>query len=138
MELELIRKYYPNGTNGILRLSQDNKHGIICYSIELPWKNNQHQVSCIPEGRYELGKRYSPRLGHHLQVLNVPGRDFILIHPANDALKELEGCIAPVSILDGEGKGLRSRIAVEVITAIVYPVLDRNEPFYLTIKSETK
>jgi hypothetical protein len=138
MELELIRTYYPEGTNGFLRLAQDDKRGIICYSIELPWKNNEHRISCIPEGKYGLAKRYSPRLGHHLQVMNVPGRDYILIHPANDALKELEGCIAPVSILEGAGRGFRSRIAVEMIIAIVYPLLDRNEPIFLTIKSELK
>ena len=131
MELELIRTYFPNGTNG--EISFEGKR--VCFSIELPWKNNHHQTSCIPEGRYELKKRYSPKHGQHLQVTNVPGRNFILIHPANDALKELEGCIAPVSILQSEGKGLRSRIAVDQINAIVFPVLNRKEQFYLTIKS---
>ena len=143
MELELIRTYYPNGANGVLRsfdssqdkLAQDDKKRIICYTIELPWKNNHHQTSCTPEGKYELKKRYSPTHGHDLQVINVPGRNFILIHSANDAMKELKGCIAPVSILQSEGKGLRSRIAVEKINAIVFPVLNQNEQFFLTIKS---
>lgn len=40
-------------------------------------------------------------------VKAVAGRSFILIPPANDAQKELRGCIAPVSILTAEGKGLR-------------------------------
>ena len=68
MELELTRTYYPNGTNG--EISFEGKR--ICFSIELPWKNNHHQTSCTPEGKYELKKRYSQKHGHDLQVINVP------------------------------------------------------------------
>lgn len=131
MELELIRTYFPNGTNGEFFLS-----GVrICSSIELPWLDNKARISCIPEGRYELTKRYSQRFGWHLQVMNVKNRDLILIHPANDAIKELKGCIAPVSILKAEGKGLESRIALKKLLAIVYPVLDQKKQFFLIIKS---
>ncbi|MDP9042340.1 MAG: DUF5675 family protein, partial [Bacteroidota bacterium] len=67
MELELIRTYYWSGTNGKILL-----HGrLIVYTIELPWQNNLARVSCIPEGRYELRKRWSPRFLRHLQVMNV-------------------------------------------------------------------
>ena len=130
MELELIRTYYPNGTNGSISL--DGK--FLCYSIELPWLDNKSKISCIPEGRYELVKRYSDHLGWHLQLKSVKNRDLILIHVANDALKELKGCIAPVSVLTGEGKGLRSRLAFEKLKSVVYPVLDRNDKVFLTIK----
>ena len=95
MELALIRTYFPDGTNGEV-IYNGNR---ICFAIELPWLNDTPQVSCIPEGRYELVKWYSPKFGNHLRVLSVPGRDLIMIHPANDALKELRGCIAPVSFL---------------------------------------
>lgn len=58
MELELIRTYYPEGTNGqIFYLGR-----LMMYSIGLPWKDNQTGVSCIPEGKYGLKKRYSKRL----------------------------------------------------------------------------
>ncbi len=104
MELELIRTYYQEGTNGMI-LYQDR---LVTYVIELPWKNNQARVSCIPEGRYELVKRWSLKFNRHLQVVNVPQRELILIHPANDAMRELKGCIAPVCFITGAGKGLRS------------------------------
>ena len=104
MELELIRTYYPAATNGKI-LYRDR---LMMYSIELPWKNNHTRVSCIPEGKYELVKRWSPKFNRHLQVLNVPKRNFILIHPANDALHELKGCIATVILLTGVGKGICS------------------------------
>jgi Family of unknown function (DUF5675) len=132
MELELIRTYYPAATNGKI-LYQDR---LMMYSIELPWKNNHTQVSCIPEGKYELVKRWSPKFNRHLQVLNVPKRNSILIHPANDALKELKGCIAPVSIITGAGMGLRSRMALETLTSLVYGALDRREQVFLIIKSD--
>jgi hypothetical protein len=131
MELELIRTYYPNGTNGEFLLN-----GIrVCSSIELAWKNNQSRISCIPEGRYELKKRYTAKRGWHLILENVPGRHLILIHAANDANKELHGCIAPVSILAAEGKGTQSRNALAKINAIVFSVLDKKKQFFLTIKS---
>ena len=131
MKLELIRTYYPYGTNG--EISNNGKR--LCFSIELPWKNNQPQISCIPEGSYELKKRYSQKHGHHLQVLNVPGRNLILLHPANDALKELKGCVAPVSLLTSEGKGSSSRIALKKILDTVYPELEKGNKILLNIKS---
>ena len=132
MELELIRTCYPAATNGKI-LYQDR---LMMYSIELPWKNNHTRVSCIPEGTYELVKRWSPKFNRHLQLLNVPKRNFILIHPANDALKELKGCIALVSIITGAGKGICSGKALETLTNLVYCVLDRHEQVFLNIKIE--
>lgn len=131
MELELIRTYFPNGTNGEFFFNGTR----VCSSIELAWKNNQNKISCIPEGRYELKKRYTAERGWHLILVNVPGRQLILIHAANDAKKELLGCIAPVSILQSEGKGSQSRNALAKINAIVFRVLDKKKQFFLTIKS---
>jgi hypothetical protein len=134
MKLELIRTYYPDGTNGQLLLNGE----MVCSTIELPWKNNASQVSCIPEGKYELRKRYSQRFGWHLELMNVPGRQLILIHPANDALKELRGCIAPVSFLSGHGKGIQSRMAFKKLIEKVYPALDKKETIHFIIQSKKR
>ncbi|MFZ1307409.1 MAG: DUF5675 family protein [Ferruginibacter sp.] len=142
MKLELIRTYFPNGTNGTIFLNGK----ILCYTIELPWHNNLSRISCIPEGTYELTKRYSPTYKWHLLLNNVPNRQLILIHVANDAKKELKGCIAPVSLLTAEGKGLESRVALKKLNAIVFAELDQNKSrtppstsglsqVFLTIKS---
>jgi len=131
MELELIRTYYPEGTNGQIFYCGC----LMLYSIELPWKDNHTGVSCIPEGKYELLKRCSPKLSRHLLVMNVPGRKLILIHPANDASHELRGCIAPVTLLTGEGKGIRSRHAQEILISLTHEAFDRNDRVYLIIKS---
>ena len=130
MELELIRSYFPAGTNG--QILYQSAH--IVYTIELPWKDNHTGVSCIPEGRYELIRRFSPRFAWHLMVRDVPARESILIHPANDALEELRGCIAPVSTITGPGEGGESRVAAKKLVDLVFPVLARNEQVFLTIK----
>jgi hypothetical protein len=128
MELELLRTYDPEGTNGELKL-------MVCNTIELPWLQNQRSISCIPEGRYELSKSVTQKHGVHLLVSNVKGRSGILFHPANDAKKDLLGCIAPVTIFTGPGKGSQSRLANEKLKALVLEVLERNEKVFVTIKS---
>ena len=105
MELELLRTYYPEGTNGKILM----QGSLISYTIELPWKNNHTRVSCIPEGRYRILQRCNAHFNQHFQVVDVPGREGILIHPANDAQLELKGCIAPVSMLIDRDRGCRSR-----------------------------
>jgi hypothetical protein len=132
MELELIREYLPKGTNGKFYAGCE----FVCCSIELPWKNNEAEVSCIPEGRYELVKRFNKKFQWHLILLNVKGREDILVHPANNAMKELKGCIAPVLKITGPGLGSDSRKACKKIYAKVFAALDKKEKVYLTIKSK--
>lgn len=132
MELVLDRAYFEAGTNGVLSF----KGNEVCKTIELPDLNNMPQQSCIPVGRYELRKRYSPKFQWHIEVLNVQHRELILLHPANDALLELRGCIAPVTSITGHGKGSESRLAMQKVKDLVYPVLDRNEPVYLTVQDK--
>ena len=131
MELHLQRTYFKKGTNGALFINEQ----FIGFTIELPWLNNARTISCIPEGAYELKPRFSEKFKHHLVVQNIPKRSLILIHPANDANKELQGCIAPVSSLTGIAKGLQSRIVVQKIVSQCYQAFDRKEKVTLTIKS---
>jgi hypothetical protein len=131
MVLELTRTYFPNGTNGKLEC----KGKSICNTIELPWKENETRVSCIPEGKYFIKKRYSQKFQWHLEVLDVKNRSLILFHPANNALQELNGCIAPVTKLSGPGLGLMSRKAFTALKKLVYRVLDTNESVELIVKS---
>lgn len=132
MVLFLTRTYLPEGTNG--RLDLDGV--FIAYSIELPWNRNERGTSCIPEGRYFIRKRYSCKFQWHLEIGGVPDRDLILFHPANDALTELQGCIAPVFKLSGPGMGLMSRSAFSKLKALVYSAIDAGEPVELCIISK--
>lgn len=130
MELILIRTYHANGVNGVLRFGDTE----ICRTVELPWKENRPRISCIPEGKYPLRKRCTPRFGSHFEVVGVPGRKYILFHAGNDAGKELRGCIAPVLRHTGEGKGSASRAALNRMKEHLYPLLDNRHELYLTIK----
>jgi hypothetical protein len=87
-------------------LLNDNREILFsCETLELAWRNNQKQVSCIPPGKYKARRRTSTKYGDHLHILNVPGRELILIHQANYA-HQLLGCIAVGKTradLDGDG-----------------------------------
>ena len=131
MVLILSRTYFPDGTNGKLEC----KGKSICNTIELPWRENEKRVSCIPEGKYFIRKRYSQKFKWHLEIVGVENRSLILFHPANNSLLELNGCIAPVTKLSGPGLGLMSRKAFEKLKTLVYEALDRKESVELIVKS---
>jgi hypothetical protein len=61
-------------------------------TLELPWMNNQHQISCILPGIYDLELFNSIKFGKCLHVVNVQGRDGILIHKGNYN-RDTHGCI---------------------------------------------
>src|SRR5690606_8696525 len=99
--LVLRRTYGEQGTKRTITYRGEH----ICHTIELPWHNNMPRLSCIPEGRYKVEKRKYTKHGEQIGIPAVLGREAILIHAANDAMKELHGCIAPVTKLTGEGRG---------------------------------
>jgi len=129
MELILNRTYHTTGTNGRLYCNGQE----ICKTIELAWRKNALRRSCIPEGKYRLSKRYSSKHGWHFEIMNVPNRSCILIHTANNAGRELLGCIAPVAQHIGEGKGNSSRIAMQRLRDLLFPLLDRGISVQLII-----
>ena len=96
--------------------------GAFSYSLELPWKGNQQNVSCIPTGEYLCKPRLSNRFGKTYHVTDVPDRSYILIHAANLAgdvslgkRTHLAGCIAPGQYrgsLAGQRAVLASRSAL--------------------------
>lgn len=131
MDLFLQRSYYAEGTNGVLTVNADPVP--LCFTIELPWRDNRKYESCIPAGTYVLKLRYSLKFKWHLHVQKVPGRTLILFHPANHAILQLQGCIAPVSTLTGPGRGERSREAFQQLMERVTVALSRKETLCLII-----
>ena len=69
-----------------------NVTGKVYQTLELAWRNNQRQRSCIPKGVYKVRKRTSAKYGEHFHILNVPNRDFILCHHGNYHT-DILGCI---------------------------------------------
>lgn len=105
---------------------------------ELPWRDNQQGLSCIPAGTYTVTWGDSPAHGPCYHVQNVPGRTDIEIHAANlmgDTTKgfrcELLGCIAP-GLHVGDFGGQRAVVASR--PGLQRLILDLNtEDFQLTI-----
>lgn len=98
------------------------------FTIELPWRDNHPNLSCIPAGTYNCRWRSSRSKGMCYHVEDVPGRSEILIHPANlggDITKgfksDLEGCIGLgmltgfISVIGGKQRGvLNSKMAISL------------------------
>ena len=53
------------------------------FTGELPWKNNQPNISCIPAGTYTVRVRVSNRFGRVYEITGVDGRTYILFHQGN-------------------------------------------------------
>lgn len=102
--LVLVRySYAPYGTYGCMFAGTQQ-----LWTVEQPWRLNQRQRSCIPEGKYQVIRHNSAKypnsfalVNHALDVYYQPGpgvpeaaRKAILIHPAN-VPEDLAGCIAP-------------------------------------------
>lgn len=125
-----------HGTFGVLACPA---LGFSCFTLELPWRDNQRSISCIPAGEYIVKTRQSPRFGLVFHVQNVEGRTYILFHSGNYAgdvhkgwKTHSEGCL-----LFGKTRGwignqravLNSRLAQREFQRVM-----NNEPFKLIIK----
>lgn len=78
----------PLFTKGVLLYDND----VLCHTLELPWNDNQRNVSCIPQGIYDCYHSTSLHHGSVMRLSSVPGRTGILIHAGNDT-KDTRGCI---------------------------------------------
>ena len=67
-----------------------------CDTLELPYRDNQKSISCIPTGKYKvrlrLPRESATRHYIHLLVKDVKDRSHILFHRGNTA-KDTRGCI---------------------------------------------
>jgi hypothetical protein len=105
MEFKLERQEYTNlSTIGSIYLDGD----FICYSLELPYIDNQPFISCIPPDDYDLVPHNSDRHPNHFALIGgtvshfpEPGkeRSTILIHKGNFP-HEINGCIAVGELKD--------------------------------------
>lgn len=62
-------------------------------SGELPWHENKSDISCIPEGCYTCEMKQSASKGYVPHIIDVIGRDNILIHVGNIPKQDSLGCI---------------------------------------------
>lgn len=107
------------GTEGFLTAPDIN---FICKTLELPWRDNERNISCIPSGEYITVIRQSPKFGRKYWLTNVPGRSWIMIHSGNVAgdiskgyRTHAQGCLLlgkNHGFLYGQRAVLNSRITV--------------------------
>ena len=89
----------------------------LCDTLELPYRDNQRSISCIPAGQYEVRMRYpresATRDYIHLLVKDVPDRDYILVHIGNKS-SDTRGCVL-VGIGTEQDFVKNSRLAMELL-----------------------
>tara|TARA_R110000851_G_scaffold9579_3_gene35577 strand:- start:26801 stop:27187 length:387 start_codon:yes stop_codon:yes gene_type:complete len=76
-----------------------------CLTLELPWLDNNQNVSCIPAGVYEAEKYQSPAHGPVILLKGVPNRTWIEMHAGNYT-RQILGCILvgdSLKYLDDDG-----------------------------------
>ena len=125
MDVNLFRiRRSDHGTQGIWVAGTHH-----CCAIELPWRDNEQNISCIPADTYEVTLRRSPRFGLVYWLQDVDGRSYILTHWGNvagDKSKGLKthtaGCILlgkQFGIVWGQRAVLLSRITVKRFMAFM-------------------
>ena len=127
------------GTKGKVTLRNGN-YEIEMSTLELPWRDNKSQYSCIPTGTYQVAMRYSPHFKrNYYNVKNVPNRDSILIHSGNTAgdknkgyKSDVLGCILLGMYHSNNGKQLI--ICDSKHGVAVFQKFFGEQPFTLTVK----
>lgn len=131
----LIRTYKKEYTAGVL--VAHNEHGKIllsCNVLELPWRSNERNVSCIPEGAYAVKQRESKKFGLHYHILDVPGRSGILQHPGNYT-HQIQGCQLPgQSLTDLNDDGILD--VIETRLTLTHMLKTLGKEYRLVIWSE--
>ena len=92
----ILERFFPNDikTLGDLTLYEGNRILLRVKTLELPWKDNQRRVSCIPALNYPAIQHSSPKFGWCLWLQDVPDRSEILVH-AGAYTEHTLGCILP-------------------------------------------
>ena len=101
------------GTFGVM-IEEGNPPAPFCLTIELPWKDNKPEISCIPEGEYYCKIVQSPKFGRVFEITGVPNRNNILIHKGNWTTDTL-GCV----ILGEQFEDTLNPAASRVVTSVV-------------------
>lgn len=100
----------PQGVFGVMMCDADQIPFAV--TLELPWKENKANISCIPEGAYVCIKQRTKKHGIVYVVQNVPKRKAILIHKGN-VTQDTEGCI----LIGEKYEWLSGRPAIQESTA---------------------
>jgi hypothetical protein len=108
-KLILCRNYGNKETQGTYLIFDGDKELFRCKCLELVWNENQHDISCIPEGVYNVQKYSYEGHPNVFWIMDVPDRIGIMIHIGNFATGvkiDTEGCLLPgIDFIDIDGNG---------------------------------
>lgn len=131
------RSYGKDQTMGELS-ALNNGATFACQTLELSWKDNKTNVSCIPIGTYQCEWVFSWKRKRFLyQLKNVLNRTAIQIHSGNYAagkIKDIEGCI----LLGSGFADINGDKILDIINSVVsvkgFDNFMERKPFTLIIK----
>ncbi len=133
------RKYGAKETMGELQAFVGNAI-FICDTLELPWIDNKHNISCIPDGTYDVVWTFSlSRMRWIYQLQKVPNRSGIQIHYGNFATGkkiDIDGCILLGSNYSDLDKNGTEDIINSKITTAAFERFMNKQPFRLVITDQ--
>jgi hypothetical protein len=89
----------------------------VAKTLELPWRNNEEDISQIPPGSYPAYIRSDGLLGWRVELRDVPDRDNVQLHIGNYS-RQTKGCIllgTRIAISGGTCATESSGAALEVV-----------------------
>ena len=105
MKVIVTRKEYKNKAtiSDVVVYDKNNIVLFACVGLELPWRLNSRNTSCIPKGFYKVNRHISPKFKECFIIENVPERSQILIHAGN-SVNDTRGCllVGRVSVYDAK------------------------------------
>lgn len=129
----VLTRLSDNGVETMGKLvAGNNGADFTCNTLELPWKNNQHDISCIPKGTYKVSANpfHSTR---RYELQNTSPRTGIFVHEGN-YYKDSLGCIllgVKPSDINADGQ---VDVTSSVNTINAFMLFMGNKDFTLTIK----
>lgn len=139
MILTLVR----NWSNSEATIGKLYVNGVFaCYTLEDEFRVPKiHGETRIPPGVYPIGlhdsPKFSKRYGHKmLHLQNVPGFEFILIHPGNSE-KDTQGCLLVGKVVNGTLLG-QSRDAYNELYARVSPAATKGDCWIAVCDNDKK
>jgi len=137
----------PNKRIVTLIRDYSNDHGMFgrlfynkfsCFTLELPWRDNKPNKSCIPTGTYKVKWMFSGRYGKKYELQNVENRTNILIHRGNYAGDTKKGLKSDVGgcILLGKRRGIINNqqvILLSTPTVRKFEQIMQHKPFVINL-----
>ena len=129
--------YHDDGTPGHIQIGPHT-----FATLELPWRGNAREISCIPPGHYRCAVGLAKSFPRNYAIEHVPGRSGIVFHSGNFAGDKCLGyeshsrgcillgraCVMP----DALGRSQRAVMLSKAAIASMLDILQR-APFSLTI-----